>query len=36
MDYEKKYKEALERAKKWRNAPNADKIPTNEQKIEPY
>jgi hypothetical protein len=26
--YEKKYKEALERAKKWCNAPNVDKIPT--------
>ena len=28
MDYEKKYKEAIERAKQWRNAPNVDKIPT--------
>lgn len=28
-----KYKEALERAKKWYNAPNADKIPTYTRKI---
>lgn len=28
MNYEQKYKDALERAKKWHNAPNADKIPT--------
>lgn len=28
MDYEKLYKETLERAKKWYYAPNADKIPT--------
>lgn len=33
MDYEKKYKEALERAKKWYYAPNADKIPTYANKI---
>lgn len=28
MNYEKLYNDALERAKKWYNAPNADKIPT--------
>jgi len=33
MDYEKKYEEALERAKKWHNAPNADKIPTYANRI---
>lgn len=33
MDYEKKYKEALERAKKWRNAPNSDKIPTYANRV---
>lgn len=33
MDYEKLYKEALERAKKWYYAPNADKIPTYANKI---
>ena len=33
MDCEKKYKEALERAKKWYYAPNADKIPTYANKI---
>lgn len=33
MDYEKKYKEALERAKKWYNAPNVDKIPTYANRI---
>ncbi len=33
MNYEKAYKEAIERAKKWRNAPNADKIPTFANRI---
>lgn len=33
MDYEKKYKEALERAKKWYYAPNADKMPTYANRI---
>lgn len=33
MDYEKKYKEALERAKKWLYAPNSDKIPTYANRI---
>lgn len=35
MDYEKAYKEALERAKKWYYAPNADKIPTYANRIIP-
>jgi len=33
MNYEQKYKEALERAKKWRNAPNSDKIPTYANRV---
>ena len=33
MDYEKKYKEALDRAKKWHNAPNSDKIPTYANRV---
>lgn len=33
MNYEQKYKESLERAKKWHNAPNADKIPTLSTRI---
>ena len=33
MDYEKAYNKALERAKKWYNAPNADKIPTYANRI---
>jgi len=33
MDYEQKYKEALDRAKKWRNAPNSDKIPTYANRV---
>lgn len=33
MDYEQKYKEALERAKKWYYAPNADKMPTYANRI---
>ena len=33
MDYEQLYKDALERAKKWYNAPNADKIPTYSNRV---
>lgn len=33
MNYEQKYKDVLERAKKWHNAPNADKIPTLSTRI---
>lgn len=33
MSYEKAYNKALERAKKWYNAPNADKIPTYANRI---
>ena len=33
IDYEKKYNEALERAKKWYYAPNADKIPTYANRV---
>lgn len=33
MDYEKAYKTALERAKKWYYAPNADKIPTYANRV---
>jgi len=33
MNYEKAYKEALAKAKKWYNAPNADKIPTYANRI---
>lgn len=33
MNYEKAYNEALERAKKWYYAPNADKIPTYANRV---
>lgn len=33
MNYEQKYKDALERAKKWYYAPNADKMPTYANRI---
>ena len=33
MDYEKKYKEALERAKKWYFAPNSETMPTYAKRI---
>jgi hypothetical protein len=33
MDYEKLYKNALERAKKWHDAPNIDKMPTYGNRI---
>lgn len=33
MDYEQKYKNALERAKKWHNAPNVDKMPTYANRV---
>lgn len=33
MNYEQKYKEALERAKKWHNAPNANKMPTYANRV---
>lgn len=33
MDYEKAYKEALEKARSWHNAPNSDKMPTTVKRI---